>query len=147
MAESIKKGVPVIWDLTDKSPSDIREEMTFVLPSYEEYEKLGLVKYVDAYSKSMGADTADRYTTYIADLTDFASISKVVDALAMEIKKNHPYYRLAFRSVSTVMAYLDHTTTFKFLQPFVGRRRRDKSVAMYVIEKGMHEDKEIEMLS
>ncbi|HLA46298.1 MAG TPA: ATPase domain-containing protein [Thermoplasmata archaeon] len=147
MAESLKKGIPVIWVLTDKMPSDIREEMTFVLPSYEEYEKLGLVKYIDAYSKSMGADTEDRYTTYIADLTDFASISKVVDALSMGIKKKHPYYRLAFRSVSTVMAYLDHTTTFKFLQPFVGRRRRDKSVAMYVIEKGMHEDKEIEMLS
>src|SRR5207245_2242639 len=52
-----------------------------------------------------------------------------------------------FRSVSTLIAYLDPTTTFKFLQPFVGRRKRDKAVAMYVIEKGMHEEKEIEMLS
>src|SRR3989441_12571763 len=53
---------------------------------------------------------------------------------------------MAVRSVSTLIAYLDPTTTFKFLQPFVGRRKRDKAVAFYVIEKGMHEEQEIQML-
>src|SRR6266704_1612217 len=90
MAEGLKKGVPILWVLTDKGPADIREEMAFVLPGYEEYEKLGLVRYIDAY--------------------------------------------------------LDPTTTFKFLQPFVGRRKRDRAVAFYVIEKGMHEEQEIQML-
>src|SRR5207249_11153717 len=85
--------------------------------------------------------------SYVNDLTDFAATAKAVDAIATEFKKKHPYYRLAFRSVSTLIAYLDPTTTFKFLQPFVGRRKRDKAVSLYVIEKGMHEDKEIEMLS
>ena len=147
MAEGLRKGVPILWVLTDKMPADVRDEMAFVLPGYEEYEKLGLVKYVDAYSKSMGADTADANTVYVNDLTDFLATAKAVDAVATEFKKKHPYYRLAFRSVSTLIAYLDPTTTFKFLQPFVGRRKRDKAVAVYVIEKGMHEDKEIEMLS
>ena len=147
MAEGLRKGVPIIWVLTDKMPGDIRDEMAFVLPGYEEYEKLGLVKYVDAYSKSMGADANDTNTTYVNDLTDFATTAKAVDAYATEFKKKHAYYRLAFRSVSTLIAYLDPTTTFKFLQPFVGRRKRDKAVALYVIEKGMHEEKEIEMLS
>ncbi|TLZ54544.1 MAG: hypothetical protein E6K17_07755 [Methanobacteriota archaeon] len=147
MAEGLRKGVPILWVLTDKMPADVRDEMAFVLPGYEEYEKLGLVKYVDAYSKSMGAETNDANTTYVNDLTDFAATSKAVDAVATEFKKKHAYYRLAFRSVSTLIAYLDPTTTFKFLQPFVGRRKRDKAVAMYVIEKGMHEEKEIEMLS
>ena len=147
MAEGLRKGVPILWVLTDKMPADVRDEMAFVLPGYEEYEKLGLVKYVDAYSKSMGADSNDPNTTYVNDLTDFAATSKAVDAIATEFKKKHAYYRLAFRSVSTLIAYLDPTTTFKFLQPFVGRRKRDKAVALYVIEKGMHEEKEIEMLS
>ncbi|TLZ66961.1 MAG: hypothetical protein E6K16_01330, partial [Methanobacteriota archaeon] len=147
MAEGLRKGVPILWVLTDKMPADVRDEMAFVLPGYEEYEKLGLVKYVDAYSKSMGADSNDPNTTYVNDLTDFAATSKAVDAIATEFKKKHSYYRLAFRSVSTLIAYLDPTTTFKFLQPFVGRRKRDKAVALYVIEKGMHEEKEIEMLS
>ena len=146
MAEGLKKGLPVLWVLTDKGPADIREEMAFVLPDYEEREKLGLVKYIDAYSKSMGAEASDPNTTYIDDPTDHGAILKATDAIAAEWKKKHQSYRLAFRSVSTLIAYLDPTTTFKFLQPFVGRRKRDKAVAMYVIEKGMHEEQEIQML-
>jgi KaiC/GvpD/RAD55 family RecA-like ATPase len=69
-----------------------------------------------------------------------------VDQTASEWKRKHEAYRVAFRSVSTLIAYLDPTTTFKFLQPFVGRRKRDKAVAIYVIEKGMHEEQEIQML-
>src|SRR5207249_1163145 len=110
---------------------------------YEEYEKLGLVQYIDTYSKSMGAEASDPNTTYIDEPTDYQAILKAVDARAAEWKKKYPTYRLAFRSVSTLIAYLDPTTTFKFLQPFVGRRKRDKAVAFYVIEKGMHEEQEI----
>src|SRR6266508_4288541 len=146
MAEGLKKGVPILWVLTDKGPADIREEMAFVLPGYEEYEKLGLVRYIDAYSKSMGAEASDPNTTYIDEPTDHQSILKAVDARAADLKKKYPTYRLAFRSVSTLIAYLDPTTTFKFLQPFVGRRKRDRAVAFYVIEKGMHEVQEIQML-
>ncbi len=146
MAEGLKKGSPVLWVLTDKGPSDIREEMSFVLPGYDEYEKLGLARYIDAYSKSMGAEASDPNTTYIDEPTDHQAILKAVDATAAEWKKKYPTYRLAFRSVSTLIAYLDPTTTFKFLQPFVGRRKRDKAVAFYVIEKGMHEEQEIQLL-
>src|SRR2546426_84046 len=146
MAEGLKKGVPVLWILTDKGPTEVREEMAFALPGYEEDEKLGLVQYIDTYSKSMGAEASDPNTTYIDEPTDYQSILKAVDARAAEWKKKYPTYRLAFRSVSTLIAYLDPTTTFKFLQPFVGRRKRDKAVAFYVIEKGMHEEQEIQML-
>lgn len=146
MAEGLKKGLPVIWVITDKTPSDIREEMKFILPGYEEYEKMGLVKYVDAYSRSMGSDEQDQNTVYINDATDHESILKTVDDIAKEYKKKYEYYRLAFRSISTLIAYLDPTTTFKFLQPFAGRRKRDKAISFYVIEKGMHEEQEIQML-
>jgi len=146
MAEGLKKGIPVIWVITDKTPADIREEMQFILPGYAEYEKLGLAKYVDAYSRSMGSETQDAFSTYINDATDHESILKAVDDIAKEFKKKNEYYRLAFRSISTLIAYLDPTTTFKFLQPFAGRRKRDKAISFYVIEKGMHEEQEIQML-
>src|SRR5438874_9363827 len=146
MAEGLKKGVPVLWVLTDKGPADVRDDMSFVLPGYEEYEKLALVRYIDAYSKSMGAEATDPNTTYIDDPTDHQSILKAVETTAAALKKKYPTYRLGCRSGSTLIAYLDPTTTFKFLQPFVGRRKRDKAVAFYVIEKGMHEEQEIQML-
>jgi len=146
IAAGLKKGIPAIWVITDKMPSDIREEMQFVVSGYEEYERLGLVRYVDAYSKSMGEVEEDPYTVYIADPTDYEGILTAVDDIAKEFKKKHDYYRLAFRSVSTLVAYLDTTTTFKFLQSFAGRRKRDRAVSMYMIEKGMHGDQEIQMI-
>ena len=146
MAEGLKKGVPGLFVITDKTPSDIRQEMEFVIPGYAEYERLGLVKYIDAYSRSMGSTEEDPYTVYIQDPTDHEAILKAVDDVAKEYKKKHEYYRISFRSISTLIAYLDPTTTFKFLQPFGGRRKRDKAVAMYLIEKGMHGEQEIQML-
>ncbi|MCK4366596.1 MAG: hypothetical protein KAW84_01450 [Thermoplasmata archaeon] len=146
MAEALKKGIPTIWVTTEKMPSDIRDEMGFVVSGYEEYEKLGLVKYVDSYSKSMGEVDEDPNTTYLEDPTDYKAILSAVDKVGKEFLKNHKYYRLVFRSVSTLIAYLDPTSIFKFLQAFAGRRKRDKAVALYIIEKGMHTDQEIQMI-
>ena len=84
MAEGLKKGVPGIFVITDKTPADLREDMTFVLPGYEEYERLGLVKYVDAYSRSIGSEEKDPYTVYIHEPTDHEGMLKAVDELARE---------------------------------------------------------------
>ena len=146
IAEGLKKGIPGVWVLTDKSVGQIREEMMFVLPTYEEYENMGLVKYVDAYSRSMGETTEDPNTVYVDETTDTNSILKAVDEIGAEFKKKHPYYRLAFMSVSTLIAYLDPNTAFKFLQPFVGKRKRERAVSLYSIEKGMHSETDISML-
>ncbi len=146
MAEGLKKGIPAIFIITDKSPGDIREEMAFVLPGYDVYEQKGLVKYIDAYSRSMGSEENDPYTVYLMEPTDYEAILKATDDVAKEFKKNHEYYRLCFRSVSTLIAYLDPSTMFKFLQPFAGRRKRDKAVSFYLLEKGMHGEQEIQML-
>lgn len=146
MGEGLKKGIPALWVITDKTPDDIREEMQYVLPGYEEYEQLGLVKYVDAYSKGMGTAEPDPNVTYLEDPTDHEAILKAVDDTAKQLKAEHPNYRLAFRSISTLIAYLDPGTTFKFLQPFAGKRKRDRATSLYVIEKGMHGEQEIQLL-
>ncbi len=146
MSEGLKKGIPVLWVITDKTPEDIREEMQYVLSGYEEYEQLGLVKYVDAYSKGMGADMRDPNVRYIDDPTNYEAILQAVDEASKELKAEQPYYRLAFRSISTLIAYLDPATTFRFLQPFAGRRKRDRAISFYVIEKGMHGEQEIQLL-
>ncbi len=146
VAEGLKKGVPAMWVVTEKSPKDIREEMMFILSSYEEYEKKGMVKYIDSYSRSMGDETVDEYTTYIESPTDYESIQKAIETAAKGFKDSSEYYRLAFRSISTMIAYLDPNTAFRFLSPIVGRRKRDRAVAMYTIEKGVHGEQEIQML-
>ncbi len=146
IAEGLKKGVPALWIITEKAPKEIREEMTFVVSGYEEYEKLGLVRYVDAYSRSMGDETQDPYTEYIESPTDYESIQKAIENATKNFTEKHEYYRVGFRSISTLIAYLDPGTAFRFLSPVVGRRKRDKAVAMYTIEKGVHGEQEIQMI-
>ena len=146
VAEGLKKGVPCIWVITDKTPKDIREEMAPILSGYEEYEHRGLVKYIDSYSKSMGEAADDPYAIFISEPTDHDGIMEATDKVAKEFKEKHKYYRLAFRSVSTLVAYSDPNIAFRFLNPFCGRRKREGAVSMYVIEKGMHGEQEIQML-
>jgi KaiC/GvpD/RAD55 family RecA-like ATPase len=146
VAEGLKMGVPAIWVITEKPPKDIREEMMYLLSGYEEYEKKGLVRYVDSYSRSMGDETVDEYTDFVDAPTDYEAIQKAVESAAKKFKESHQYYRLAFRSISTMIAYLDPNTAFRFLSPIAGRRKRDRAVAMYTIEKGVHGEQEIQML-
>ncbi len=150
IAEGLEKGVPAIWVITDKTIDDIREEMKFVIPTYEEYEIRGLVYYVDAYSASMGEiksnEKEKEHIKYIEDQSDVRAITEAVNEFADEINKKHRYYRMAFESVSTIIAYLDTETTFRILQPFTGKRKRDNAVALYTLEKGMHTDQDISML-
>ncbi len=146
ISEGLTKGVPCIFVLTDKTPSDIRKEMQFIISGFEEYEKLDLVRYVDTYSMSMGQATEDPYTTFIEDPTDHKGIMEAVEVEAKKYEENgHRYYRLAFRSLSTLVAYSDPISTFRFLSPFCGKRKRDKAVSMFAMEKGMHGDQEIQM--
>ncbi|MFO8109851.1 MAG: ATPase domain-containing protein [Thermoplasmata archaeon] len=150
IAEGIEKGVPAIWVVTDKTVGDIREEMKFVLPTYKEYEMRGLIYYVDAYSIGMGEDIDEGNQvdniTYIDGQSNIEAITKAVEKYSKEIMENHRYYRLAFVSISTLIAYLDTSTTFRALQPFAGRRKRDRAVSMYTLEKGMHSEQDISML-
>lgn len=150
VAEGLEKGVPAIWVITDKTVEDIREEMKYMLPTYEEYEVRGLVYYVDAYSVSMGegkeSEKDKDYITYVEDQSDVKKITETVDKYANQLKEDHRYYRMAFESVSTIIAYLDTATTFRILQPFAGRRKKDNAVSLFTLEKGMHTEQDISML-
>ncbi len=150
VAEGLEKGIPAIWVITDKTVDDIQEEMKYMLPTYEEYEVRGLVYYVDAYSVSMGetkeSEKEKDYITYVEDQSDVKKITEAVDKYAEQLKEDHRYYRMAFESVSTIIAYLDTATTFRILQPFAGRRKKDNAVSLFTLEKGMHTEQDISML-
>ena len=147
-AEGLKKGVPVLWVLSDKATQTVREEMRTILPAYPEYEKKDLVRYVDLYSMSLGITQADRLVTLLSvdDKGLLEKVAKAVDDAAQEFKAHAPYYRLIFESLSTVTAYLDASNTFRFLQPFTGRRKLDHAVAYYLIDTGMHGESDIQTL-
>ncbi len=148
IAEGLKAGVPALWVVTDKTYTQIRDEMTGLLPAYPQYEARGMVRYVDLYSRSLGVTQADS-TARLLSATDKGGIDQVatvVNQFSQELKEKSPNYRVVFESVSTLTAYLDTTGMFRFLQPFVGRRKLDGAAAYYVLETGMHTDSDLQAL-
>jgi KaiC/GvpD/RAD55 family RecA-like ATPase len=146
LMEGLRKGIPVIIILTDKTPKDVRDEMRFIMSGFEEYEKLGLVKYVDTFARAMGVDDADPHTIYIERPDDHEKMAEAIESIAKQFKEKHEYYRLLFRSVSTLIAYSDPNAAFRFLSPLCGRRKKDQAVSLFIVEKGMHSEQELQML-
>ncbi len=148
MTEGLRNGAGAIWVLTDKTYQTVREEATGFLPNYVELEQKGLVRYIDLYSRSLGLTEGER-NAVLFSMTDKGAMDGLtakVNEFAHEFRQKAIPYRLVFESVSTITAYLDTAATFRFLQPFVGRRKVDGAAAYYLIETGMHSEADIRTL-
>lgn len=148
MAEGLKMGVPLLWVVTDKTYTQIRDEMTQVLPSYPDFERKGMVRYVDLYSRSLGVTQAEPGVRLLTstDKAVLEQLGQAVNTFSTELRDQGAGYRLTFESVSTVTAYLDTTATFRFLQPFSGRRKMDGAASYYLLETGMHTESDLQTL-
>ncbi|HTP54426.1 MAG TPA: ATPase domain-containing protein [Thermoplasmata archaeon] len=146
--EGLKQGIPSIWVVTDKTHQQVRDDLAGLFPGYADAEKNGMIRYVDLYSRSVGS-TASSPGVRLLSSTDKAVLDQIgqsVNGFAEELKEGHATYRLIFESVSTLTAYMDSAATFRFLQPFIGRRKLDGAVGYYVLDSGMHSDSDMETL-
>ncbi len=146
IAEGLRKGIPAIFVLTDKAPSEIREGLSQILPKVDIYEKKGLLRYVDAYSRSMGIETEEPNTTYVEKATDLDELGMAVTNVQKIIQKDHKYHKIVLHSVSTIMAYTDAMVTFRFLQTLTSRNKRAGAVSLYCMDYGMFSDSEVQTL-
>ncbi len=146
ICEGIKKGIPAIIITTDAAPSDIREDAKQVLNTFPDYEKLGLVKYIDVYSKGMGIEEVDPNAVVIENTTDYKEILKAVEQVTKGVKDKSTTYRMAVSSLSTLITYSDMTQCYRFLQTLTGKNKRGKVTTVYTIDRGMHSETEIQML-
>ncbi len=150
VAEGLRSGIPAMWVVTDKTYTQIRDEMLAVYPQYGEAEAKGLVRYIDLYSRSLGVTQAEPGVKLLsaADKGMLDQLTQVVNGFAQEFrdKAKDRGYRLVFETVSTLAAYLDTASTFRFLQPFSGRRRLDGAASYYVLETGMHTESDLQTL-
>ncbi|HEX9708360.1 MAG TPA: ATPase domain-containing protein [Candidatus Thermoplasmatota archaeon] len=149
IVEGLQKGVPCVMVLTDVAPANVKEELSALLPSVDEYEKLGLLRWVDCYSKAMGESEDNPNTTYIDHPTDYKAI---MEALEMTIERwvreeKHPTYRMGVLSISTFITYSDVTATFRFLQMMTGKNKMRRGVALYLIDEAMHSQTDLANLA
>ncbi|MGH2650972.1 MAG: RAD55 family ATPase, partial [Actinomycetota bacterium] len=145
-AAGLAQGVPAIFVLTDQPASEARQELAAIDPDYEKHEEAGLVQFVDAYSRSVGAEDPHKRTEYLDGPIDLSSLALAVNNAQRKVIPLSSAHRLVFRSVSTLMAYTNAQTTFRFLQIFVGKTKRAGATSMMHLEQGMHTEPEVQMI-
>lgn len=148
-AQGLGAGIPLIWVTTDRTIDEIREEMSHFTGNYTDYEKQGLVQYIDAYSRIVGDSSVAENAKYLEDSGDIESITRMVEDTLESISGtvNEKGYRLIFRSISSLSANFDIKDIFALLRPFVARMKKDGAVAIYSIERGIMSEQDLHIIS
>lgn len=147
IAEGLKKGVPAIIATTTKVPIDIAKDMAPILPTFVEYDQLGLVRWIDATSPLPGGKPVREKNVWrVNGPTDFDNIFQILNQLDEEFKGKYPYFRLAFLTLSSSLTQTEERDALNFFQRMVNRLRQTKVVSLFALERGMHTDQTIEAL-
>jgi len=147
VAEGLKKGIPAIIITTTKLPIDIARDIAPILPTFVEYDQLGLVRWIDCTSPMQGGKTVREKNVWrVNGPTDFDGIYQIVSQLDEEFKGKYPYFRLAFLTLSSAITQADERDAMNFFQRLVNRLRQTKVVSLMALERGMHTDQTLEAL-
>ncbi|MCK5561192.1 MAG: hypothetical protein KAJ51_11380 [Thermoplasmata archaeon] len=146
IVQGLRKGVPAVFILTDKTPDELKDSLKVMLPKIEAIEKKGLLKYVDAFSKSMGLDTDNPNAIYIENTTDMEEISMAVSNIQKTLPADIAYHKTAFYTLSTIMRYSDPMSTFRFLQILSSRNKRARAASVYCLDQGMFNESDVQTL-
>jgi KaiC/GvpD/RAD55 family RecA-like ATPase len=144
IADGLKRGVPAIYVVTDKTPKEVINSLRPILPNVEAFEKKGLLFWVDTFSRGMGLPEDHPNTKYVDKVTDLDGMTEAILEIQGGIKAN--YHKLVFHSVSTLLTYNDPTSTFRFLQNLTARSRWANCAALYIIDEGMQSDGDVATL-
>jgi KaiC/GvpD/RAD55 family RecA-like ATPase len=160
LIKNLKARNPCIVIVTDITPDDLMDELSFIDPTVVDNAIMdGTLTIVDTYTRAMGLDDSKRgIVHYVDNPTDHKGINDALDK-AWGLYRSATYYVplgpgdppsctvMLVRSMSTLMTYTDPTATFKFLQNLTGQAKKYRSVGLYLLDKGMHTDTEVQTLA
>jgi hypothetical protein len=134
---------------TSKPPDEISKDMAPILPTFKEFEQLGLVHWVDA-TGFRGTDSGGQAEPNIVAAMgsgDLDGISKAIDGCVKKMQKQkHPYFRLAYLSLSMSVTQSDEKSSFQFVQNLAGKLRQANAISVYALERGMHTEQQLESI-
>jgi KaiC/GvpD/RAD55 family RecA-like ATPase len=142
----LAKGEPAIFVTTDKTVEDKVAELMKMDPKYPEYEKEGLIAFVDTYSVNIGSKERRANTEYVDSPVNLNAISLAISNAQKRFMGNFEHHRIVFRSVSTLITYINAVAIFRFLQILCGRSKQAGATSMYMLESGMHSEGDMQMI-
>jgi len=150
IAEGLRKGVPAVIVTTSHPPAEIAKEMAPILPTFLEFQQLGLVQWIDASGVPGQEDTGedDSGAVHVAGPGDYDGILSAIDKCAKGFQKQkHQYFRLAFLSLSMSLTQsTDEKAAFQFVQTVAAKVKQAQSVSLYALERGMHTEQQLESI-
>lgn len=138
--------VPALVVLTDHSAADLRKQLSAMSPDYTTAEKAGLVRMVDCFSRSIGAQENLPGVEYVDGLLNFNAVSLAVNNAQREFIRQYPQHALVFDSLSTLIAYTNAATAFRYLQVLLGKAKSAGATSLLTLSAGMHTDAEVQMI-
>lgn len=145
--EGLKMNMPGIFVLTDYGFPEWKTMMESSGWNISQYEKNGLLQVIDCYSKQFDPSLADSgIVTYVGSSGDLSEISMKLSVLQEQIAQVAENHRLGFHTVSSLLETNQPDSVFRFMQFVTGKFRRHGASAMYVVEKGMHDEKHVHMV-
>jgi KaiC/GvpD/RAD55 family RecA-like ATPase len=142
---SLAAGLPAVYVLTNAATDEVRRELAASDPAYKQAEAEHRARFVDTYSRSIGAADSFKDAAYLDGALDLNGISLAVNKAQAAILGQHEAHALVVDSVSTLIAYSSAQTAFRFLQTLIGRTRRVGATGLYLMDQGMHTDADVQM--
>lgn len=138
----LKNNIPGMFISLNDSPESLKEKGKNYGFNVEEYEKKGMLKWIDGYSaksKIKMKDTASikRISGPLA-LTD---ISIFLSNVSGGFLKKSKSFKVFFDSISTLTLYNSNDTIFRFLEVITARIKANKGIGFFMLINDMHDAK------
>jgi KaiC/GvpD/RAD55 family RecA-like ATPase len=149
VSEGLKKGVPVVLVTTSHPPVEVSRQIAPIMPTFLEFDQLGLVYWIDATGSQsdLGPPSSGSQVVRVSGPEDFDGISEALDGIVAGIERDgHPYYRLAYWSLSMSVSRTDEKRAYHFIQTIAAKLRQTKAVGVYAVERGMHTEQQLESI-
>ena len=144
IAEGLKKGVPVMIVTTSRPPVEIAKDMAPIMPTFMEFEQLGLVRWIDATGLPVDPNSRRSNVFKTKGQDDFDGILKGLDeSIKQSMSSGKSYFRLAYLSLSMSITGKDEKRSFQFMQELTSKVRQHQAVASFAVEIGMHTDQQL----
>jgi KaiC/GvpD/RAD55 family RecA-like ATPase len=142
---SLAAGLPAIYVLTNAATDDVRRDLAASDPKYKTAEAEHRARFVDTYSRGIGATDSFKDAEYLDGALDLNGISLAVNKAQAALIGKHDAHALVVDSVSTLIAYSNAQTAFRFLQTLIGRTRRVGATGLFLMDQGMHTEADVQM--
>lgn len=149
LAEGLRRGEPALLLTGTRAPEEVRRQMINVFPAFAEYERKGLVQWIDASGPSGDDGTSGHVggAVVVKGPDDYSGILMALLLAANRANANYPgQMRVGFLGLGAAFSPGRERAGYAFLQNFVGILKRRAAVAMYAVEGGTLTDADLERL-